>query len=347
MQITSTVLALIEQRVFFVVSQSKFGKCHAITMKRIVVILVVPWIFLRAQQLFSPYTAAEGINPAVRAAQQSGVIVSGVDGILTTGDSTLLAQLGSLGSTLQLRFDFQRGTNTLWVYSVKGTLNGRDTSIYYLVTKLFTLYQAIPLFGTPGLDQLGRLRGTQTLPSTFLNSDVLMQKLMANARFQEFRQRYPTSVIQGASLSITPYADYIFGNTVAMWSVVVSRGTLLSPELPILDCYVHATDPSQAAICYEVGTTSAAEENYTHTWQLHPTPAEDVVFLKIPANAVSSTATIEVIHSNGVCLATYSVGDCGVGEAIAVPVSSLPSGVYMLRYRTLRYVKTLPFVVSR
>jgi len=298
-------------------------------------------------QVLSPFTAAEGLGTAVQAATQSGITVDGADGIFTTGDTTLLAGMGgSIGQSLSLNFSFDRGTNTVWLYSVRGrTADLRDTVIFYAVVKLFIIYQAVPLFGFPGLDTLSQMRGEQALPATFMNSDVMVRKLAADSVFRSFRQRYAGSILLGASLTSVRRSQTT--QPEPWWSVIIGQGTLNRPASATLNCFVPASDTTGTAQCFEVPLGSVSDQPLLDQWTLAPNPATDVAILHVPRNALAPQAAIEICTSRGEVIASYRLANIGAGDAIALPVSSLANGVYLVRYHTSHTRQTLLLVVSR
>lgn len=297
-------------------------------------------------QLLAPFTAADGVRTATQTAQQAGISSPGVDAIYTTGDTSLLSQVGgSIGSSLSLNFSFDRGTNTVWLYSVRGkTSTDRDTSVMYAVIKLVAIYQAFPLFGIAGLDQLEQMRGDVALPATFMNSDIMVQKLAADSVFRAFRQARPRSILLGASLAsirATPTSQ-----PAPLWSVMIGEGTLMQPTPPTLNCFVDASDASGAARCFELPVTSVGSDA-SEAWTLLPNPASDVVAVRVPFEELLHGATIEICSLRGERLADYTISTISASNAITVPVSSLASGMYLLRYRSARTVRTLPLVIAR
>jgi len=299
-------------------------------------------------QLLAPFTAAEGASAAIRTATQSGISNAATDAIYTTGDTSLLANLGGgIGSTVTLAFDFQRGTNTLWLYSISGKAsNGADTTLIYAVVKVVALYQAFPLFGIPGFDRLGQLRGEQALPATFMNSNVMVRKLAADSTFQTFRQQHPRSILLGASLaSVRPSP---MSQPAPLWSVQIGEGTLVRPTSAVLTCFVPATDTSGTARCIEVPLASAETPVSPNRLDIFPNPASgDMVAIRLPIDALSSHATLRMCSLDGRALAEYHLSNLAAGQAIAVPISSLGAGMYMLHYRTTQTVLIAPVVVTR
>lgn len=304
----------------------------------LICVAVAAW----SQQFLAPFTAADGAAAARRTAQQSGIAVEGISFIFTTADTSLLSAAGgSFGGALQLNFSFERGTNTLWLYTVRGrTSQQRDTSITYAVVKFVTLYQALPLIGVPGLpDTLG---ASPVLPQTFMNSDVMVRKLAAEPTFQYYRSRHPASTLLAASLSVAALPNN--PTPVPLWSVLIGEGSLSMPRNP-LTCFVLASDTTGTAQCFESPTSVPATDQTA--WSIFPNPASDLVLLRVPAAALSQSATVDVCTPDGSIAARYLLSNLGAGEAIAIPVSSLASGVYFVRYRSRSVQQTLPIVVSR
>ncbi|GBD05400.1 hypothetical protein HRbin20_00983 [bacterium HR20] len=299
-------------------------------------------------QLLAPFTAAEGASAAIRTATQSGISNVATDAIYTTGDTSLLANLGGgIGSTVTLAFDFQRGTNTVWIYSISGKASsGTDTTLLYAVVKVVALYQAFPLFGVPGLDQLGQLRGEQALPASFMNSNIMVQKLAADSVFRTFRQLHPRSILLGASLASVRSSPT--SSPQPLWSVQIGEGTLLRPTSAVLTCFVPATDTSGTARCIEVPLASAESSLFPSQLEIFPNPISgDMAAVRLPVDALSSQATLRIYSLDGRTLAEYQLSNLAAGQAIAVPVSSLGAGIYMLHYRTAQTVRIAPLVVTR
>lgn len=297
-------------------------------------------------QLLAPFTAAEGVREAMRAMSQAGITALGVDAIYTSGDTSLLSALGGpAGQTLTLRFDFQRGTNTMWLYSTQGKTSAqRDTTILYAVIKVVAIYQSFPLFGIPGLDQLAQLRGEQLLPATFMNSNVMAQKLWANATFQSYRALHPQSILLGANIASvrrTPTSS-----PQPLWSVMIGEGTLMQPT-DVLNCFIPAADTSGTAQCFEVPFNSATSYAAIDEWSIFPNPANDIIALSIPERAQLHHATIDIATLQGDILAHYTLSTIGAGNAITIPTSSMANGAYILRYRSPQEVRTLLFMVAR
>lgn len=299
-------------------------------------------------QFLTPYTAAEGTRTAIQTATQSGLTNLGIDAIYTTADTSLLAGIGGGGvPALSLNFSFERGTNTIWLYSVRGrTADQRDTSIIYAIIKLFAVYQAFPLFGIPGLENLADMRGQTALPSTFMNSDVMVRKLAQDSVFRSYRQQHPRSILLGASLAVLQRGTV--GSTPApLWSVLIGEGSLAQPGQGTLTCFVPAADTTGTAQCIEVPLSSIAASASLDQWAFYPNPATDVIFIRPPAAALAAETTVDVCSVYGDVMASYRVYAPAAGNAIAVPVSSLASGVYMVRYRTAHVQHSQMLVISR
>ncbi|MCX7929247.1 MAG: T9SS type A sorting domain-containing protein [Chlorobi bacterium] len=315
-------------------------------MKHVIAVLLSVSAVAVRSQFLAPFTAAEGMQSATQTAQQAGIVSAGIDAIYTTGDTSLLAQVGgSLGGALSLSFNFDRGTNTVWLYSVRGkTQNNRDTAIIYAVIKLVAFYQAFPMFGVPGLGQLEQMRGEAALPATFMNSNLMVRKLAEDSTFRAFRQNHPRAILLGASLAsirLSPTSQ-----PAPVWSVLLGGGTLIEPTPPTLNCFVEAGDTSGTARCFEVpiaSVTSGQEQD----WTLSPTPATDVVSVHVPFEELLYPATIEIRSLCGDLVMSHALTTISASNAISIPVSSLPSGMYLLRYRSKRTVRTLPLFVSR
>ncbi|MCX7936465.1 MAG: T9SS type A sorting domain-containing protein [Bacteroidota bacterium] len=295
-------------------------------------------------QILSPFTAAEGIRAVLRIAQQRGVNNPTITAIYTTGDTAVLSPLNSGPTTgISLAFDFQQGTNTVWVYAVQGkTSNQQDTVVMYATVKLWTLYQAFPLLGLPGFEQL---RGEFALPTSFMNSDVMVRKLAANAAFQSFRARYPQMSLFGATLTnVRPRpSDEPF----PIWSVWVGQGTLTSPAGPSLQCIIPAADTSGIAECVEIPFSATPDVRGTADWAIEPNPAIDVVTIHVPERELLFHATVEICSMRGEVLARYPLSTVAPTNAIAIPVSSLASGTYMLCYHHSNGTRVFPLLVIR
>ncbi len=316
-------------------------------MKTATLLFLAACIVPMQSQFLSPYTAAEGMRTAIQAASQSGITSAAVDGIFTSGDTSLLANWGgAIGQSLSLNFNFARGTNTVWLYSVSGqTADLRDTAIIYAVIKVFTIFQAFPLFGLPGLDQLSQMRGERALPEIFMNSDVMVSKLAADSVFRAYRQQHPTSILLGASLAAIRQSQ---GTQPApWWSVIIGNGTLAQPGDGTLSCFVPATDTSGNAVCFQTPVASIHDQLPQDRITLYPNPAEQVAFLRLPPGAPASQVTIEVCTLHGDVVASYWLSALGAENAIALPISSLAAGAYLVRYRTPTTHQVLPLVIAR
>lgn len=315
-------------------------------MKRKILLALILCAISSWAQLLSPFTAAEGIRGAIHAMTQAGITALGVDAIYTTGDTSLLSALGSnAAQTLTLRFDFRSGTNTMWIYSTQGkTSSQRDTTILYAIIKVIGIYQAFPLFGIAGLDQLTRLRGEQLLPATFMNSNIMAQKISANPTFQSYRERYPRSILLGANLAAvrqTPTSP-----PQPLWSVMIGEGTMMQPS-NVLNCFIPAADTHGIAQCFEVPFNSVASSAAADEWSIFPNPANDIVVVSIPEHAQLHHASIDIATLQGDILAHYTLSTIGAGNAITIPTSSMANGAYILRYRSPQAVRTFLLVVAR
>lgn len=299
-------------------------------------------------QLLAPFTAAEGMGTVIRTATQAGISNAAADAIYTTGDTSLLANLGSgIGRTITLAFDFQRGTNTLWLYSISGkTMGGTDTSLIYAAIKVVAIYQAFPLFGIPGLDQLGQLRGERSLPTTFMNSNVMVRKLAADSTFRTYRQHHPRAILHGASVASVRSSPA--SQPTPLWSVQIGEGTLLQPTSGVLTCFVPAADTSGVARCIEIPLASVEQDLSPSTMEIFPNPATgDMIALRVPIDALRAEASLRLCSLDGRTLAEYHLFHLAAGQAIAVPISSLAAGIYMLQYRAAEKVLLAPLVVTR
>ncbi len=316
-------------------------------MRTVTLLVLIACVLPLRSQLLSPYTAAEGVQIALRTATQNGIVNARVDGIYTTGDTALLASLGgAIGQSLSLNFSFSQGTNTLWLYSVGGqTADLRDTAIIYAAVKIFTIFQAFPLFGIPGLGQLSQMRGESALPNTFMNSDVMVRKLAADSVFRAYRQQYPRSILLGASLA--SIRQFSATEPAPWWSVLIGEGSLAQPGAGALTCFVPATDTSGQAVCFAAPVSSTDDWQSHDQLSLYPNPADQVAFLRLPPGSPASHLTIEICTLRGDVVASYWFSALGADNAIALPVSSLASGAYLVRYRTPSSHQVLPLVISR
>jgi len=312
----------------------------------VVLALALCTLGLRAQ-LLAPFTASDGISTVIRTATQAGITNAVTDAIYTSGDTSLLSNLGgAIGSAVTLSFDFQRGTNTLWLYSMRGKTNtGRDTTLIYAVIKLVALYQAFPLFGIPGLDMLGQLSGEQALPATFMNSNIMVRKLASDSTFLAYRQRYPRSILHGASLASVRTSPT--SQPSPLWSVLIAEGSLFQPASPLLTCFVPADDTSGTARCITVPFSNTEQLTQPTHLELYPNPASDLVAVRLPYEALRNNAELAIYTCDGRCVLEYHLTNPAAGQAIAVPVSSLAQGFYMLVYRTANAVLRTPLAIVR
>jgi len=173
----------------------------------------------------------------------------------------------------------------------------------------------------------------------------MVRKLASDSTFLAYRQRYPRSILHGASLASVRTSPT--SQPSPLWSVLIAEGSLFQPASPLLTCFVPADDTSGTARCITVPFSNTEQLTQPTHLELYPNPASDLVAVRLPYEALRNNAVLAIYTCDGRCVLEYHLTNPAAGQAIAVPVSSLAQGFYMLVYRTANAVLRTPLAIVR
>jgi len=303
-------------------------------------------MFIGYNVLFAQYTQAykakEGADEAIKLTQKNDSIANGkIKLIATIGDTTGFGSVipDQFKGLININFDIDKGTNGIWLYNLAGTKKGKDTSISYILVKVLLLgFQGfnLPLPSVPG----NPFTSDSALPATYMNSDIMAQKIKGNDTYIAFKTKNSDAKLQLAALGVSPGNPFPAG---PMWSAIFRSKIDTNAQLA---CFVEAKDNNGQVSCINIGTTDIDYSKTENTITLSPNPTTSHSILHIPQDLYSPTISLQIYNSMGELVTTLPLTSAVAGADIVIPTHELSSGVYFIRYSNGTYNKVFRTIVE-
>jgi hypothetical protein len=305
------------------------------------VLVIVAVADLRAQ-FTQPFKASDGFGYAKQQAQTQGLSNPTLSLIGSLGDTTVFGdQIPALfKSLLKFEFNTSTGTANFWGYRLFQKIGSSDSVINYAVVKTSLGFNkfSIPFPEIPGLPLL--LDGA--LPESWMDSDVMATKVLANTAYKNYMASHPKATFQAMILGVS---DGSLGFPGPLWAVYISD----SKNGDALNCLVTATDNNGIAIC-EVLTGTEVKEVLTPAnadVRLSVNSSGSSLLLRVRAEEYYPEIELRIFNALGNCVERLPLERIGSGVDIAIPIEHLASGTYFLGYRGGNIQRTIPFVIER
>lgn len=276
--------------------------------------------------LLQSFKASDGVASALKFAQTDGMTGAAVRVIATLGDTTgyssfIPAQYKQL---ITVKFDMAKGTNTIWLYDIRGKIQNKDTSLTFVMVKVVGLgYQKfdVPLPEIPD----NPFTSTETLPATFMDSDIMAQKVSANNVYTTFKSKHTDVKLQAGGLGMSPGGTFPLG---PLWSCVFNSATSSAR----LICFASAADNNGNVTC--ISQTTDVEQTDGDVLSVYPNPATNDLFLHIPLSEYSPSLSVSLHSMVGELVTQFPITTIAGGTDVHIPTSAIATGTYIVRYST-------------
>jgi hypothetical protein len=298
-----------------------------------VLVLLIP-ATLTAQTL-TPFKASEGKSTAVSSAKSGGFTNGVLTSIATLGDTTFFGSFLPANLKSAVNINMSKGTAAFWGYRFAQRINNVDSSGSYAVVKpLFFLAVPAPIPDLPGVP----IRIDTALPSTFMDSDVMLQKVAANPEYISYMQRFPKAKVQTAALGMSLPNRPV---QTPLWIVFVGQ----TVGETTLSCIIEAANNNGACSCSENAVSSVQEYSHESSSRIYPNPVmgSDIVVSFSP-DASEQDMNIRVYTALGAQMYSLSL-QRRPGGSVPLNIEGLVPGVYSVcindgrRQEWLRVVK--------
>lgn len=235
---------------------------------------------------------------------------------------------------VNMKFDLDDGTGTIWGFMYSGQKDGQDTTVSYIVAQILIVPLAIPVDIATLLppEFVGFIAGE--IETEWSDSPELATKLKSNSTcslyLKENNNPSPDAVVlSDVEVSIAPFTGTVWQ---AVWIGTGSNG---------MTCYMHAETNETYCEALSVGVDYSIADDVN----LSPNPTQDVVVVR---GDVENLQRCYVINTAGSIVAEVSESmlqniDFGIG----IPVHSLSSGMYFVVFESENGRALKPIEIQR
>lgn len=271
-------------------------------------------------QTFTPFKASEGKSTAVSSAKSGGFTGGVLTSIATLGDTTFFGSFLPANLKSAVNINMSKGTAAFWGYRFAQRINNIDSTGSYAVVKpLIFLAVPAPIPDLPNVP----IRVDTALPATFMDSDVMLQKVSANPEYISYMQRYPKAKVQTAALGMSLRSSPV---QTPLWIVFVGQ----TVGENTLSCIIEAANNNGACSCTENAVTSVHEFSTESSAIVYPNPVigSDFVIL-FPTDATEQIVTFRVYTALGSQIVSRSLLR-EPGGRVSISGEGLAPGVYSI-----------------
>lgn len=288
-----------------------------------------------AAQTLTPFKASEGKSTAVSSAKSGGFTNGVLTSIATLGDTTFFGSFLPANLKSAVNINMSKGTAAFWGYRFAQRINNIDsTGSYAVVRPLFYLAVPAPIPDLPNVP----IRVDTALPATFMDSDVMLQKVSANPEYISYMQRFPKAKVQTAALGMSLRSSPV---QTPLWIVFVGQ----TVGETTLSCIIEAANNNGACSCTENAVTSVHEFSTESSAIVYPNPVKGSDFVvSFPTDATEQIVTFRVYTALGSQIVSRSLLR-EPGGRVSISGEGLAPGVYSIcindgsRQEWLRVVK--------
>jgi Secretion system C-terminal sorting domain len=298
-----------------------------------VLVLLIPATL--AAQTFTPFKASEGKSTAVSSAKSGGFTGGVLTSIATLGDTTFFGSFLPANLKSAVNINMSKGTAAFWGYRFAQRINNVDSSGSYAVVKpLFFLAVPAPIPDLPDVP----IRVDTALPATFMDSDIMLQKVAANPEYISYMQRFPKAKVQTAALGTSLPNRPV---QTPLWIVFVGQ----TVGETTLSCIIEAADNNGACTCRENAVSSVHEYSAESTAVIYPNPVTGTdIVVSFSPDASEQDVNIRVYSALGSELLNRTLQRRPAGR-VPLSIEGLVPGIYSVcindgrRQEWLRVVK--------
>lgn len=245
---------------------------------------------------------------------------------------------GIPGTTLNLGMDMTTGAAPLWFYVVGS--ESLDTAIGTALIRVANSCTTPPIGEVPEAVEPGDY-ANGPLPSSFIEGEDLIAKLMGNASYVAFRNKHSDSVPTLVILAVSPEESVYFPANSPLW--VFSWMSASQTEQPFM-CLVHATTGTTVCISGTETSTQDSEANLAG-YYVFPNPASTSAMLAVPTSLLGSTVSVDAVSVTGQRLSL------GSSQVVSIPMpintANLTPGLWSIVVSSETSLQVLPLTITR
>lgn len=307
-------------------------------MKKVITLFIIVLSVLSyesfAQYNLVKFKASEGASRALTEAANAGISNPEILMIMTAEREVPAGSFGNIG----VEVSKTTGTATAWLYKIKSADDASQT-------KLFGMAK-VPMVGLYPMDfsdyDVGVLPFTpsKTIPSGWKDSDEIFSLLANNSIYSKFVSDYPFSIVLSMILAYNDELP-IFEKEKPYWGAFFKDET----SGKAITCYVQAI--SGEVTCKD-NIAGINELNNSVEYSIYPNPAQEVAYLKIPANIQSNNSRLQLINTQGNIIYEFpNLFNDGSLEYLSIPLNFYSNGAYIVRYISNGQIYDSKLIINR